>query len=374
MSHEITERIDHNIKSRPKSIGEIIDMLNNEKLLLKPFFQRKLVWRKEHKIEFIKTILYNYPFPEIYFSDAANDQNLLGKKQWVIDGQQRINAIYEYFNSDGDFKIANSKIPSFDSLNESQKKEFLNYEVSIRDLGEMSEDLVRLIFTRINMTEFNLNAMEILNASYATTALFLFTRQCIDESFEFDDYYLEEFKEDELNPNDRNFILSFFNTHSIFTKNDSKRMQDIQYFISLILTIEKGYFHRNNEVLKAFESPYTNDKLKNTVLPSLKKIMSFIFDLNLGNKSFWTSKVNMFTLIIELSKFDKFENLDINKVKNILLDMEKKYKLFKENKDRQDISNDERKYFNNSLQGVNDKDIRKSRGDYLSLLLIDCLK
>lgn len=102
--------------------------------------------------------------------------------------------------------------------------------------------------------------------------------------------------------------------------------------------------------------------------------MSFIFDLNLGNKSFWTSKVNMFTLIIELSKFDKFENLDINKVKNILLDMEKKYKLFKENKDRQDISNDERKYFNNSLQGVNDKDIRKSRGDYLSLLLIDCLK
>ena len=238
----------------------------------------------------------------------------------------------------------------------------------------MSEDLVRLIFTRINMTEFNLNAMEILNATYATTPLFLFTRQCIDESFEFDDYYLEEFKEDELNPEDRKFILSFFNTHSIFTKNDSKRMQDIQYFISLILTIEKGYFHRNNEVLKAFESHYTNDKLKNIVLPSLKKIMSFIFNLNLGNKSFWTSKVNMFTLIIELSKFDKFENLDINKVKLTLLDMENKYNLFKKNKDRQDISNEERKYFNNSLQGVNDKDIRKSRGDYLSLLLVDCLK
>ena len=37
-----------------------------------------IITLKEHKIEFIKTILYNYPFPEIYFSDAANDQNLLG--------------------------------------------------------------------------------------------------------------------------------------------------------------------------------------------------------------------------------------------------------------------------------------------------------
>lgn len=98
-------------------------MLNNEKLLLKPFFQRKLVWRKEHKIEFIKTILYNYPFPEFIFQMLLMTKICWGLNGF-IDGQQRINAIYEYFNSDGDFKIANSKIPSFDSLDDTQKKEF----------------------------------------------------------------------------------------------------------------------------------------------------------------------------------------------------------------------------------------------------------
>lgn len=72
----------------------------------------------------------------------------------------------------------------------------------------MSEDLVRLIFTRINMTEFNLNAMEILNATYATTPLFLFTRQCIDESFNLV-FYLEEFKEDELSQKIESLYYTF---------------------------------------------------------------------------------------------------------------------------------------------------------------------
>ncbi len=354
MSNELLERNTNIIAIRPKSIRDILEMLAMGKLSLKPFFQRKLVWRKEHKIEFIKTILFNYPFPEIYFSDASNDTNQLNKNKWVIDGQQRINAINEYYLGEGDFKDINIK--KFSELTTLEKKNFLDYEVSIRELGEMSDEMLRRIFTRINLTEYSLNPMEKLNATYSTTSLFLFARQCIDENFEFDSYFKDDFKEDELTEEQRTFFLDFFENHSIFTSNDQRRMADLQYMMLLIVTLEKGYSHRTLEVWKAFESDeYNTKKLQQEILPQLESILIFIINLKINYKNLWTTKVNLFTLIIELSRFDNLNKLDLIKVKSLLVSLDEKYLLYKDIKDTEKISTEERIYFNNSLQGVNDK-------------------
>lgn len=373
LSNDLKDRITHEIKSRPKSIGEILEMLSNDKLLLKPFFQRKLVWRKEHKIEFIKTILYNYPFPEVYFSDATNESKQLGKTKWVIDGQQRINAIQEYYNEEGDFKTKVA-IPKYSELSPKEQKLFLDYEVSIRELGEMTDEMVRLIFTRINMTEYNLNPMEKLNATYSTTPLFLFARQCIDINFSFDDYFKDAFKEDELDLESKAFFTRFFKKYSVFTSNDERRMADVQYFILLILTIDKGYTHRSTEMVSAFEdNRYTTLKLQNEILSTLKRIFEYIDTLNIKDKKFWTTKVNMFTLVVELSQLKEFERLNNDKVIEILGDLDRKYLLYKENPATKDISIEERNYFNYSLQGINDKANRVYRGDFLKELLLTCL-
>lgn len=372
MSSELIEKNTHDIKSRPKSIREILELLSTGKLSLKPFFQRKLVWRKEHKVEFIKTILFNYPFPEVYFSDASNDVSQLGKNKWVIDGQQRINAIQEYFSEEGDFQ--NARITKYKELPPLEQKAFLDYEVSVRELGEMSDEMLRLIFTRINLTEYSLNPMEKLNATYSTTPLFLFARQCIDSNFEFDDYFKDAFIEDKLSQEHRDIFLNFFEDHAIFTSNDRRRMADLQYMILLIITLDRGYFHRTTEIWKAFESnDYKTIKLQSDILPKLEEVLSFVSALSLTHKSLWSTKVNMFTLIMELSKLDNLNLLNIEKVTSSLEELDKKYLIYKKENESDQISTGERIYFSNALQGVNDKANRVNRGNFLKIILHNCL-
>ena len=101
--------------------------------------------------------------------------------------------------------------------------------------------------------------------------------------------------------------------------------------------------------------------------------MIFIINLKINYKNLWTTKVNLFTLIIELSRFDNLNKLDLIKVKSLLVSLDEKYLLYKDIKDTEKISTEERIYFNNSLQGVNDKANRLFRGDFLRLKLLDCL-
>ena len=46
------------------------NMMKDGSLILKPRFQRKLVWNNKHKENFIETILMKLPFPEIYLTDG----------------------------------------------------------------------------------------------------------------------------------------------------------------------------------------------------------------------------------------------------------------------------------------------------------------
>src|SRR5688572_24117229 len=54
----------------------------------------------------------------------------------------------------------------FADLNTKQQKEFLNYDVVYRNLGEMEPSVIKEIFQRINSTSYSLNAMELTNARY----------------------------------------------------------------------------------------------------------------------------------------------------------------------------------------------------------------
>ena len=71
------------------SIFEIRRMLKDTKeLIIDPEFQRNYVWKIEQERELIESVLMGVPIPIIYvFEDEV------GKKQ-VVDGRQRIHAIY----------------------------------------------------------------------------------------------------------------------------------------------------------------------------------------------------------------------------------------------------------------------------------------
>lgn len=47
-------------KVRSRDLVDLVNDINGDALILSPFFQRKLVWRRAHQVDFIKTILLGY--------------------------------------------------------------------------------------------------------------------------------------------------------------------------------------------------------------------------------------------------------------------------------------------------------------------------
>mgnify|MGYP005998049349 CR=1 FL=1 len=117
--------IQASLSASERRILKLFNDIKNGDLILRPYFQRKLVWKKTHKYHFIETILRNYPFPEIYIATGDMDVENLEAKEWVVDGQQRLSTIYDYITSSGDFENQ-SVITPFDKL-EDKKKQYKKY-------------------------------------------------------------------------------------------------------------------------------------------------------------------------------------------------------------------------------------------------------
>lgn len=357
------------LSSTDTRILKLYNQIKSGDLVLRPFFQRKLVWKKTHKYHFIETILKNYPFPEIYISTGSMDTKSLTSTDWVVDGQQRLSTIYDYISSEGDFK-EQKVIPSFDELKEDEQQDFLSYKVVVRDLGNINVDTIQEIFKRINNTEYSLNTNEKMNASYHNNSFMIFCKQLIDDELEFDTPYIRENNVYIISRKDREFVSSMFK--HVFTDNDIRRMNDLQFTMILVASLEIGYFHRRTEVdmfLEKYNEEYQN---ANNIKENLIVIIDFINNLELDKKSYWFNKANMFTLIVELSKFD-LSQLITSRVRDELNAVDEYSKIYNNVGSIEDSKPYEYiKYFIHAKEAVNDKKSRLLRGEIVNDILNDC--
>lgn len=182
-------------------LRKILSGLKAGTLIPRPDFQRRLVWANKHKVAFIQTVLDELPFPEIYI--AAGEVNLESGegKEILVDGQQRITTLYQYFIGSEDLKYENGLIP-YTKLDPAKQEAFLEYEVVVRDLGKLDIETIKTVFQRINSTNYSLNAVEIHNSRYDGEIKRL--AETISE-------------------------LEFFENHRVFTNNDIKRMRDLGF-------------------------------------------------------------------------------------------------------------------------------------------------
>ena len=74
-------------------ISDIRDWDNNNRLELKPDFQRNEVWSRAAQIMLIDTIIKGIPIPKIYIKSVMHNGNTY---RVVIDGQQRLTAILKF--------------------------------------------------------------------------------------------------------------------------------------------------------------------------------------------------------------------------------------------------------------------------------------
>ena len=162
-SETISNEID--LADVPYTIFEYIRQINKGKIILRPDFQRKLVWKKSQKSRFIESILLNYPTPPIYLNETKDS------KWIVIDGLQRSTTLQSFFQNElvleGLEALPEYNGKKYDTLSPSMQTRIEDKKLTIFLLKpSTSLSVVYDLFYRINTGGTQLNKQEIRNCIY----------------------------------------------------------------------------------------------------------------------------------------------------------------------------------------------------------------
>lgn len=102
-----------------KSVGDLVTLYKEGILKANPEYQRGIVWNEVQKQKLVDSVLRGYPLPLIYLHYTSREVAGMKNEGFeVIDGQQRIRALYEF--AEGAFKLLDpqadakrAKFPAF---------------------------------------------------------------------------------------------------------------------------------------------------------------------------------------------------------------------------------------------------------------------
>ena len=255
-----------------KKVRTLLADIQNEVLIPRPEFQRRLVWSNKHKSAFIQTVLDGYPFPEIYIAAGEVDPDTGEGKEMLVDGQQRLTTLKQYFEASPDLRLSRGITP-YSELPKQKQIDFLEYQVVVRDLGNIDIAEIKEVFQRINSTNYALNAMEIQNARF--------------------DGEMKQFAQT-LSEN------PFFHKHRVFYTNEIRRMRDVHFTLSIVVTVMLTYFDGDSELedyLRHYNEVFEE---KCDLEAAFQRVFSFIEACNFPRDSRVWRKAGLFTLIVEV--------------------------------------------------------------------------
>ena len=152
----------------PHTIDDLLKLKTNGMLAPNPEYQRGAVWSKTQKKKLIDSVLRGYPLPAIYLHHIKKGIGKYARDDLeIIDGQQRINAIYEF--REGAFSLfdpitdeVTARFPAFlkaepcpwakktfDELSEELKERFLETKISVAMIETDQVNEVRDLFVRL---------------------------------------------------------------------------------------------------------------------------------------------------------------------------------------------------------------------------------
>ena len=145
----------------------LVSRIENQKLILKPFFQRKYKWDKhgnEKCSKFIESCLMRIPLPACYF---AEDQ---ARNHFVIDGVQRLTTIQRFFKDEFSLK----GLSFFTELNGKKFSQLGDFKTQLENTTircvilrkENPQEIIKEIFARLNQGSVILSPQEIRHAIY----------------------------------------------------------------------------------------------------------------------------------------------------------------------------------------------------------------
>ncbi len=163
------------VSPRGLSIQSAYRQYRGEQLVVNRKYQRKLVWTVDEKANLIDSILRGYPIPLILLAEHKKEDG--GTEYEIIDGIQRLNAIFDFienkFKVKGSYfdvneftrahQLAEERIfePQQENLLPPQScADFLDYELAVTIYPTTHDDEITEIFGRINSSGRQLSNQE----------------------------------------------------------------------------------------------------------------------------------------------------------------------------------------------------------------------
>lgn len=127
-----------------------------------PDYQRQQVWDVDKKQKLIDSILRGWKIPKFYFVQNSDDASSYD----VVDGQQRLAAIFEFL--DGDLSLSSASAAEFggdtyDTLPDDISDRIDDFEIDYDEISDATEEDLVEFFQRLQ-SGMQLNSTEKLNA------------------------------------------------------------------------------------------------------------------------------------------------------------------------------------------------------------------
>lgn len=278
-------------KSSPYAISDIKEWRDTQKLEIRPDFQRKAVWSAIAQVMLIDSIIKDIPMPKIYLETKMVDDV---KYRIVIDGQQRLTAIFDYI--DGKFtmpekygeKWAEKK---FEELEITERNVILDYMIDTNSLTNPTQEEVNDLYSRVNKYTVQLNRQELRRADYPGDFIKLAEKLA---------------------------ALEFFGEARMFTAAMTRRMLDIEYVEELLCLVIDG-IQNKKETIDSFCEKYQVMPEKEIVEEHFVNIINDIITIFTKDEELLIRKsrfkqrtdfYTMFSVISEHHKLDKKINTE----------------------------------------------------------------
>jgi hypothetical protein len=303
----------------------------------RPDFQRRLVWNNKDKNLFIQTVLEGLPFPEIYIAAGKVDSKTGEGSEVLVDGQQRITTLYQYFLGSKDLRLSEDTTP-YSELPEERQIDFLEYKVVVRDLGALPLEQIKEVFQRINSASYGLNAMELNNARYGGAF-----KQLAEELASHK--VIEEL--------------------AIFSANDVRRMNDVRYSVAMLASVLGPYFNRDKEI-EGFLARFNEEVPDGEAIRERSyEVLGLIDHMNFPRTARVGKKSDFFTLYVELYK--AMEAGVSPEPSPLRAKLDGFYAAVDDASSEED--SDAGRYYRASLQASNDRSSRVLRGELIAAII-----
>jgi Protein of unknown function DUF262. len=150
-----------------KDIGLLKQLHDQGQLVLAPEFQRNSVWPRAAKAYLIDSVLNDRPIPLLFLERVSSAQT--GRPGFaVIDGQQRLRAIFDYI--EGRFRLTESdkKAPyynqKYSDLDQTYRDAIDAYDLPVQELFGYTEEDIKDVFVRMNKYVVKLSPQELRHA------------------------------------------------------------------------------------------------------------------------------------------------------------------------------------------------------------------